>query len=111
MSTQIASQKEILQAAEQKAVKKTGEKIVPHLETITVEQIELLCSSRVAELNSLESFLSKDFMAAIAEKLRQERLQFSAIIKAKEKISRAREKYSFVLDPAYFQQRFFINNS
>ena len=45
----------------------------------------------------------------IGEKKEETKIEEQAETKEKER--KVREKYSFVLDPAYFQQRFFANNA
>ena len=74
---------------------------------ITKETIEQLYRSRLAELERVQKFLDKEFVDAIEKKLKEERDQLFRIAESEELVLAARQKYSLLLDPAYFQQKFY----
>ncbi len=78
---------------------------------ITKETIEELYTTRAAELERIRDFLDAEFAAAILKKLKKERHQLLQIAESEELLLAARRKYSLVLDPAYFQQKFYSNRS
>ena len=74
---------------------------------IAKETIEQLYRSRLAELERVQKFLDKEFVDAIEKKLKEERDQLFRIAESEELVLAARQKYSLLLDPVYFQQKFY----
>ena len=78
---------------------------------ITKETIEQLYRSRVRELGRVQKFLDKEFVDAIEKKLQEERNQLLRIAESEELVLATRQKYSLLLDPVYFQQKFYSDKS
>ena len=74
---------------------------------IAKETIGQLYRSRLAELERVQKFLDKEFVDAIEKKLKEERDQLFRIAESEELVLAARQKYSLLLDPVYFQQKFY----
>lgn len=70
------------------------------------QQIELLFQARKQELLSLKPLLSLKLHHQIEEKLNAEKTALFSLLKLIDQTALWRRRYSFILDPQYFEQKF-----
>jgi hypothetical protein len=73
---------------------------------LTQEDIELMFAARTEVLESIRSNVCLSFFYAVSEKLAKERSSLMDILNLNDKKHELLERYSFVLSPQYFEQKF-----
>ncbi|GEM_PF-1443734 len=76
-------------------------------EIITKEEVESLYQSRKQSLERIRGVICLKFYYTICEKLDQEKKYFDRILHIEDTKLEALSRYSFVLNPYYFEQKFF----
>ena len=74
---------------------------------LTAENIALLCSARQSQLEQLQKKITPKFFTNIREKLLTEQTQFTRLLTKSDERQQTRAQYSFVLNPYFFEQKFF----
>lgn len=77
----------------------------PNLE-LSAELVEQVMTERTRELEGLKSDLSLKFYYSVARRLKRERLALEQIFHLRQQQDHVLSRYSFALDPHYFEQRF-----
>jgi hypothetical protein len=74
--------------------------------TLSSDDIESLFNTRLSSLESIRPYVCLRFFDTVAEKLAVEKNTLLEILNFKESQHKMLEKYSFVLSPQYFEQKF-----
>ncbi len=74
---------------------------------ITKEEVLQLYDQRKQGLESIRGTICRKFYYTISEKLEQEKKLFERILHIEDTKQEVLSRYSFVLNPYYFEQKFF----
>lgn len=74
--------------------------------TLSLNSIKTLFIARKKALEEVKPYICLKFYYFIAEKIQQEERNLLKILNLETKKARNLKKYSFILDPNYFQQKF-----
>lgn len=97
-------QKEQLPASEQ--LSQATEPQAQTLEGLNAGQVEQLYTARQADLEALKQWVSLKFYYRVAEKVKAEQTAFRRLLRLEDAKQNILSEYSFVLDSAYFEQKF-----
>ena len=75
----------------------------------TVKQVQIMFEKRKQDLEDLRLLVSVNFNKKMVKKIKQEEQQFLEIFNLARHKKQVLQKYSFVLDPQYFEQKFLSN--
>lgn len=80
----------------------------PHTgQTLTEASMANICAAREVQLARIQGVVCRKLYTDIEEKLAAERVQFRAILSHEGARTKALARYSFVLNPHFFEQKFF----
>lgn len=77
---------------------------------ITKDEVESLYHDRKQSLEHIRGAICLKFYYIISEKLDQEKKSFERILHIEDTKQEVLSRYSFVLNPYYFEQKFFGNS-
>lgn len=96
--------KEQLHPAEQLAAHPEQE--TSATEGLTMQQVDELYTARNANLEAIKQWVNLKFYYRVAEKIKQEQEAFKRLLRIENAKQDILAEYSFVLDSAYFEQKF-----
>ncbi|PIR13101.1 hypothetical protein COV49_03305 [Candidatus Falkowbacteria bacterium CG11_big_fil_rev_8_21_14_0_20_39_10] len=96
---------ELLQPSEK--IKSSKEKRPVSKASLSQEKINELFTERNQRLNEIKSFVCLNFYHHLEEKIQREERSFLEILNYETGKNEVLKKYSFVLNPQYFEQKFF----
>lgn len=96
---------ELLQSGEK--IKPVGKKTSANKVFLSQEKICEIFTQRKNNLEKIKSFICLNFFHSIEEKIHEEERSLSEILNHEANRKEVLKKYSFVLNPQYFEQKFF----
>jgi hypothetical protein len=96
---------EMLRSSEKKSVNKPDQ-VEPLDSPLTLEDIDRMFMVRTEALESIKSYICLSFFYTISDKLAKEKNGLMDILNLNDRKHELLDRYSFVLSPQYFEQKF-----